>query len=585
MNKVNIKINSRHLQVDEGTTIYEAAQEIGVTIPTLCYLKNLNKSGACRVCLVEIKGSKNLATSCNYPVYEGLEVLTHSPKAIRGRENSATLLMSNHNKECLSCTRNKNCELQTLTSDLNVREFEYSGSKTPIAFDNKSHGIVRDTSKCVLCGRCVSACEKLQGIGVLNYEGRGFQTKVTPALGLSFKDVNCIQCGQCVIACPVGALTEKESIHDVIALLNDPKKHVVVQTAPAVRAALGEEFGYPIGTRVTGKMVAALRSLGFDKVYDTNFGADLTIMEEGSEFIERFSGNKKLPMITSCSPGWVSYIEFEYPELLGHLSSCKSPHDMLGATLKTYYAKQKNIKPEDIAVVSIMPCIAKKSEIEREQNKVYGMKDVDVVLTTKECAKLIKMMGINFNNLENEKFDQDMFGEYSGAGVIFGSGGGVMEAALRTVKELLENKPLDKIEFEQVRNLKGIKEAAININNQDVKVAVVSGMVHAKKVLEDIKNGKSDYQFIEIMGCPGGCINGGGQPQISSVIKNAKDAPDYISLRSKALYDEDTSCLVRKSHENKQIQALYDNYFEKPGSHLAHEILHTTYSKKEKYKV
>ncbi|MFV0480026.1 MAG: NADH-dependent [FeFe] hydrogenase, group A6 [Anaerorhabdus sp.] len=585
MVKVKVVINSIPVEIEEGMTIFDAAQEIGITIPTLCYLKGINKSGACRVCLVEIEGQRNLVTSCNYPVRDGLVVYTHSQRALEGRKNSVALLMSNHSKECLSCTRNQRCELQTLTSDLNVRRYDFNGSVTPISVDMLSHGIVRDTSKCILCGRCVNTCKKMQGLGILGYEGRGFNTKVGPAMGLSLRDVNCIQCGQCVTACPVAALTEKEAIHEVVSLINDPQKHVIVQTAPAVRAALGEEFGYPIGTRVTGKMVAALRQAGFSKVYDTNFGADLTIMEEGTEFIHRIQEDGALPMITSCSPGWVRYIEFEYPELLDHLSSCKSPHMMLGAALKSHYAKQKGIKTRDIYVVSIMPCTAKKSEIEREENKVNGIKDVDIVLTTKECARMIKMLGIDFNSLADQEFDQDMFGEYSGAGVIFGTGGGVMEAALRTVKELIEHKPLDKIEFEEVRSLDGIKEASIEINGKEVFVAVASGMIHAKKLLEQIKDGTTKYQFIEIMGCPGGCINGGGQPQISSVLKNAKGAPDFRKLRAKALYDEDSNCLVRKSHENKQIQELYSSFFGEPGSHLAHELLHTTYSKKKRFGV
>ncbi len=584
MTLINLKINSIPVQVEEGTTIYEAAQEAGVKIPTLCYLKNLNKSGACRVCLVEIKGVKNLAASCNYPVRSGMEVLTHSQKAIEGRRNSVELLMSNHNKNCLSCSRNQKCELQTLASELNIRENQFDGEYSPATFDDASTGIVRDTSKCVLCGRCINACKKFQGLGILNYEGRGFLTKVGPVFDKSFDDVNCIQCGQCITVCPVGALSEKEEIHKVVQALNNPTKHVIVQTAPAVRAALGEEFGYPIGTRTTGKMAAALRRVGFHRVYDTNFGADLTIMEEGTEFIHRIQENGTLPMITSCSPGWVRYIEFEYPDLLEHLSSCKSPHMMLGAALKSYYAKIKGIDPRDIYVVSIMPCTAKKAEIIRPENKVNGLQDVDTVLTTKECARLIKMYGIDFNNLPDEEFDQDMFGEYSGAGVIFGASGGVMEAALRTVKEVLEKKELNNLDFEEVRGMKGIKESTLSINGSDIHIAVASGMINAKVLLDQIKDGTSKYHFIEIMGCPGGCINGGGQPVISSVLKNARNRKDFRELRAQTLYTEDRGCNVRKSHENKQIQELYEKFFEYPGSHQAHEILHTTYNRKEKFK-
>lgn len=583
MVKVNLIINSIPVQVEEGTTIFEAAQEVGITIPTLCYLKGVTKSGACRVCLVEIEGVRNLATSCNYPVREGLVVYTHSKRALEGRKNSVALIMSNHSKECLSCTRNHHCELQELTSDLNVRRYDFEGVRTTPSFDEVSPGIVRDTTKCILCGRCINICEKEQGLGILNYEGRGFETKVVPVFGKSLHHVNCIQCGQCVSVCPVAALTEKEDIHEVVSLINDPQKHVIVQTAPAVRAALGEVFGYPIGTRVTGKMISALRQVGFNKVYDTNFGADLTIMEEGHEFIKRVQGAGKLPMLTSCSPGWIKYIEFEYPELLDHLSSCKSPHMMLGATLKSYYAKEKGIKPKDIYVVSIMPCTAKKSEIKRSENKVKGLQDVDVVLTTKECARLIKMFGIDFKSLPDGEFDQDMFGEYSGAGVIFGASGGVMEAALRTVKETLENKPLEELDFKQVRGMNGIKEATIDVRGMKINVAVCSGMKNAEVLMEEIKTGSSKYHFIEVMGCPGGCINGGGQPSISAVLKNAKGAPDFRVLRAKALYQEDESSVIRKSHENKQIQNLYKNFFKEPGSHLAHELLHTTYSKKTKF--
>lgn len=444
MSKIKMKINNREVEAYEGQTVLEAAKNNGIHIPTLCYLKDVTGTGACRVCQVEIEGARTLCAACVYPVREGLVVKTNSQRALDARRRVVELIVSNHSKDCLSCIRNTNCELQRLCQELGVREDAFAGEKSSPTFDEVSPGIVRDTSKCVLCGRCVETCIKHQGLGILGFMNRGFKTKVGPVYDKSFADVNCMQCGQCINVCPVGALHEKEEVHDVIAALNDPTKHVIVQTAPAVRASLGEEFGMPIGTRVTGKMVHALKLMGFDKVYDTNFGADLTIMEEGHEFISRIQNNGVLPMITSCSPGWVNYIEHEYPELLDHLSSCKSPHMMLGAMLKSYYAKENNIDPKDIYVVSIMPCVAKKGEKEREENLTDGLKDVDSVLTTRELGKLIKMFGINFKDLKDEDFDQDMFGEYTGAGVIFGASGGVMEAALRTVVDVLTKKDLTK---------------------------------------------------------------------------------------------------------------------------------------------
>ena len=558
MAKVNIKINNIPIQVEEGVSILEAARTVGIKIPTLCYLKGITKSGACRVCLVEVKNAKALAASCVYPVYEGLEVYTHSKKAIEGRRNSVELIMSNHNKNCLSCVRNQNCELQTLCQELGVRDNKYDGEYTPSTYDEVAPGIVRDTSKCVLCGRCIDTCKKVQGLGILGFENRGFKTIVGPVFNSSFADVNCMQCGQCIINCPVGALSEKENIHDVVNALNDPTKHVVVQTAPAVRASLAEEFGYPIGTRITGKMVAGLKRVGFDKVYDTNFGADLTIMEEGTEFIQRFTNGGTLPLITSCSPGWVKYLEYEYPDLIPNVSSCKSPHMMLGAILKSYYAQRNNIDPKDIYVVSIMPCTAKKAEAVKPENVKNGVQDVDAVLTTRECGRLLKLYGIDLNDLEDEQFDQDLFGEYSGAAVIFGVTGGVMEAALRTVKEVLEKKPLEDVNFEVVRGMKGVKEATLDVAGHKVNIAVTSSMTYAKPLLDEIREGKSKYHFIEIMGCPGGCVNGGGQSLVSARLKN--DNVDYKTLRANALYEEDIIMENRKSHENKQIQDLYKKF-------------------------
>ncbi|MBQ6451363.1 MAG: (2Fe-2S)-binding protein [Solobacterium sp.] len=585
MATVNLKINGIDITAEAGQTILEAARANGIYIPTLCYLKGITKSGACRVCLVEVKRGRTLLSACTTPVSEGMEVFTNSERALKGRRNSVELIMSNHNKNCLSCKRNQNCELQTLCEELGIRENKFEGEHTKPSYDDFSTGIVRDTSKCVLCGRCIDTCKKVQGLGILGFENRGFKTIVAPIFNQSFNNVNCMQCGQCVINCPVGALTEKENITDVVQALNDPNKTVIVQTAPAVRASLGEEFGMPIGSRVTGKMAAALRRCGFDRVYDTNFGADLTIMEEGNELLERLQHGGTLPMFTSCSPGWIRFIEFEYPELLPHLSSSKSPHMMLGAMVKSYWAERHNIDPKDIYVVSIMPCIAKKAEIVRPECNTSGYQDVDAVLTTREAARLIKLYGIDFEELPDEDFDADLFGEYTGAGVIFGASGGVMEAALRTVKQQLEGKKLEKVDFEACRGMEGVKEAEIDIAGNKLWIAITSSMTAAKPLLEEVKNGTSKYTFIEVMGCPGGCINGGGQSIVPSRIKNGKLGMGYRNLRMKALYDEDQIKEVRVSSDNTQIQELYQNYLEKPGSELAEKLLHTSYSPKERFKV
>ncbi|MBR2824768.1 MAG: [Solobacterium sp.] len=585
MASVHLKINNKEIVAEQGQTILQAAIDNGIYIPTLCYLKDICRSGACRVCLVEVKNARTLLSSCTTPVAEGMEVFTNSERALRGRKNSVELIMSNHNKNCLSCKRNQHCELQRLCEELGIRDNHYEGEYTESTFEDFSYGIVRDTSKCVLCGRCIETCKKVQGLGILGFENRGFNTIVGPLYNMSFANVDCMQCGQCVINCPVGALTEKEHINDVVAALNDPTKTVIVQTAPAVRASLGEEFGMPIGSRVTGKMVTALKRIGFDRVYDTNFGADLTIMEEGNELLSRLTNNGTLPMFTSCSPGWVRYIEYEYPELLPHLSSAKSPHMMLGSMLKSYWAKQHNVDPKDIYVVSIMPCIAKKSEIERDECNTTGLKDVDAVLTTRECGRLIKMNGIEFTELEDSHFDEDLFGDYTGAGVIFGASGGVMEAALRTVKQKLDGKKLEKVDFEACRGMQGVKEAEIDLNGTKIWIAIASSMTATKPLLEEVKNGTSKYTFIEIMGCPGGCINGGGQSIVSSRIKNGKLGYGYKELRMKALYDEDELCEIRVSSENPQIQDLYKNYLGEPGSELAEELLHTSYSPKERFNI
>ena len=581
MSKINMTINNRKVEAYEGQTILEVAKNNGIHIPTLCYLKDYTGTGACRVCQVEVEGAKTLCAACVYPVREGLVVKTNSKRALDARRRVIELIVSNHSKDCLSCIRNTNCELQKLCQELGVREDAFEGEKTTPTFDIVSPGVVRNTSKCILCGRCIAACKKHQGLGILGYMNRGFKTKVGPVYDKSLADVDCMQCGQCINVCPVGALHEKEEVHDVIDALNDPNKYVVVQTAPAVRAALGEEFGMPIGTRVTGKMVHALKLVGFDKVYDTNFGADLTIMEEGYEFLDRLSHDGVLPMITSCSPGWINYAEHEFPDLLDHLSTCKSPHMMLGAMIKSYFAKINNLDPKNIYVVSIMPCTAKKGEKIRPENKVDQLQDVDAVLTTRELAKLIKMFGINFKDLKGDDFDQDLFGEYTGAGVIFGASGGVMEAALRTVVDVVTGEDLNQIEYHQVRGEVGLKEASLQIGDQTINVAVVHSMAMAKPLLEDIRNGTSKYHFIEIMGCPGGCVNGGGQPYINALTRNS--GFDYKSARAKALYDEDIHLPVRKSHKNSQIQKLYKDFLGKPNSEKAHHLLHTKYTKKDKY--
>ncbi len=582
MSKIKLKINKREVEAYPGQTILEVARENHIHIPTLCYLKDLTGVGACRVCQVELKGTGKLVASCVYPVTEGMEVLTNSKDSLEARKNVLELIVSNHSKDCLSCIRNTNCELQRLCQELGVREDAFAGSKTEPTFDDVAPGIVRDTSKCILCGRCIEACSKLQGIGILGYQQRGFKTKVGPVYDKSFADVNCIQCGQCINVCPVGALHEKEDIHYIIEALNNEDKFVMVQTAPAVRASLGEEFGYDIGTRVTGKMVAALKLMGFDRVYDVNFGADLTIMEEATEFIGRLQNNGKLPLITSCSPGWINYVEREYPDLLDYVSTCKSPQQMLGAMLKSRFAQANDIDPEKIVTVSIMPCIAKKGEAQREGSSVDGIVDIDHVITTRELGKLIKMYGINFRGLENEQFDQDLFGEYSGAAVIFGASGGVMEAALRTAKDVLDEGDFEDIDYRMIRGAGGLKEATVRVGGIDLNVAVAHSMKLAKPLLEDIKNGTSKYHFIEIMGCPAGCINGGGQSYVPASIRNSSF--DYVAARARALYDEDIEMPVRKSHLNTQVQDLYRDFLGEPNSEKAHHYLHTHYSKKPRFK-
>ena len=586
MAKVNIKIEGIPYQVEEGLTILEAAKQCGYEIPSLCAFNHGECSqGSCRVCLVEATGARGLVASCVYPVNEGMEITISSPKATAARRASVELLLSNHNVNCQQCDKNGACELLHVAKITGAREGMFTGSKTPVTVDQLSPSIIRDTSKCILCGRCVARCKNAHGNGILGFENRGFNTIVAPAENRSFTESPCILCGQCVSVCPTGALSEKSEI-DKIDDAKKAGKFIVVQTAPAVRAALGEEFGMKIGTAVTGKMVAALKRLGFDKVYDTNFAADLTIMEEATELLGRIKNGGTLPMITSCSPGWVNYAEYFYGDLLPHLSSCKSPHEMFGAIVKSYYAEKNNIDPENIFVVSIMPCTAKKFEKEREQLITNGLKDVDCVLTTRELAKLIKRSGINFTKLPDEEFDADLLGDYTGAGVIFGVTGGVMEAALRTAYYTLTGKEHDLIKFEQVRGFDGIKEASLDINGMTVNVAVAHGMKNAKVLLEEIKAGTSKYHFIEIMGCPGGCVAGGGQPFVKPCFLPNEDdniLDTYKEKRAAALYSEDERQTVRQSHNNVQIQQLYKDYLGEPNSHKAHELLHTSYVARERF--
>lgn len=581
MAKINIKIEGVPYQVEQGLTILEAAKACGYEIPSLCaYNHGECSRGSCRVCLVEATGARGLVASCVYPVAEGMEITISSPKATAARRSSVELLLSNHNRNCQECDKNGKCELLHVAVLTGAREGIYGGEQTPVTVDAITPSIKRDTSKCVLCGRCIERCKNAHGLSVLGFEKRGFKTIVAPAENRSFADSPCILCGQCVSVCPTGALMEVSEIDKVDAAFK-AGKYVVVQTAPAVRAALGEEFDMPIGTLVTGKMVAALRRLGFKKVFDTNFGADLTIMEEATELLTRVREGGTLPMITSCSPGWINYAEYYYPELLDHLSSCKSPHEMFGAILKTYYAEQNDIKPEDIFVVSVMPCTAKKFEKNREELQVNGLKDVDAVLTTRELGKMIKRAGILFNRLPDEEFDNDIVGEYTGAGVIFGATGGVMEAALRTAAYVLNGEELEHVELEDVRGMAGIKEATYTLGGMDVKVAVASGMKNAKVLLEQIKAGTSPYHFIEIMGCPGGCVAGGGQPYVKPCFlpNEADDILDtFRDKRAAALYQEDEGKQIRVSHKNEQVLKLYDEFLGSPNSHLAHELLHTTYN-------
>ncbi|TYQ16464.1 UNVERIFIED_CONTAM: NAD(P)-dependent iron-only hydrogenase catalytic subunit [Acetivibrio alkalicellulosi] len=579
MEMVNITIDSRKLQVPANYTILEAAREANIAIPTLCFLKEINEIGACRMCVVEVKGARSLQAACVYPVSEGLEIYTQSPSVREARKVTLELILSNHDKKCLTCVRSRNCELQRLAEDLNIKDIRFEGESYDYSLDELSPSIVRDPNKCVLCRRCVSMCKNVQTVSVIDTNERGFKTIVSSAFNKSLNEVPCVMCGQCINVCPVGALREKDGTEMVWDALANPDLHVVVQTAPAVRVALGEEFGMPIGSRVTSNMVASLRRLGFDKVFDTDTAADLTIMEEGTELINRIKNGGKLPLITSCSPGWIKFCEHNYPEFLDNLSSCKSPHEMFGAVLKSYYAEKMGIDPSKVFVVSIMPCTAKKFEAQRPEMAATGHPDVDVVLTTRELAKMIKEAGIDFKDLPQRQFDDPM-GEATGAAVIFGATGGVMEAALRTVAEVLSGESIENVEYNQVRGVEGIKEATIEVAGLTLKAAVAHGLGNARKLLDRIKAGEAEYHFIEIMACPGGCVNGGGQPIQPS------DVRSWIDLRTeraKAIYEEDRDLPIRKSHENPKIKALYSEFLGEPGGHKAHKLLHTHYKQRENY--
>lgn len=577
---VNLKIDNIPVSVPAGTTVLEAARNAGIKIPSLCFLKDINEIGACRICVVEVKGAKSLVASCVYPVSEGMEVFTNTEKVRHSRQLTLELILSNHRMDCLTCSRSGRCELQDLARDLGIDAVRYAADNLPPQIEDSAPHLIRDNSKCVLCRRCTAVCRKSQEVGVIGCNDRGFATHVGCAFDRDLNEVDCVSCGQCIVACPTGALQEKDDTARVWAALNDPTKHVVVGPAPSIRVTLGECFGMPIGTNVEGKMVTALRRLGFDKVFDVDNAADFTIMEEGTEFLHRLQNGGTLPLITSCSPGWIRFCEQHYPEMVPNLSSCKSPQQMFGTLVKTYYAEKMGINPRDIFVVSIMPCTAKKYEVRREEMRQHGWLPVDVSLTTRELGRMITRAGLLFQNLPDGEFDE-MLGVSTGAATIFGASGGVMEAALRTVVEIVTKGEMKPLEFTEVRGMTGIKEASYDLPGKTVRVCVASGLANAKKVLDGVKSGEMQYDFIEIMACPGGCINGGGQPIQHADVRNWTDVR---SLRARALYTQDAGMTYRRSHENPIVQQVYREYLGEPGGHRAHELLHTIYIPQKRYR-
>ena len=580
MEMVNIKINNMPLSVPKGISILEAARMAGIEIPTLCYLKKINEIGACRICMVEVKGARSLVTACVYPVNEGMEIFTNTERVRKSRKMTLELILSTHDRKCLSCVRSGTCELQQLCKEFGVDdEGRFDGANPVHEYDDSAIHMIRDNGKCILCRRCVAACQA-QHISVIGANARGFDTHIGSAFERPLDSVACVSCGQCIVNCPTGAIYEKDDTAKVLEAINDPEKFVVVHTAPSIRVTLGECFGMHIGTNVQGKMVAALRRLGFDKVFDTDFGADLTIVEEANEFLGRVQNGGVLPMITSCSPGWIKYCEHYYPDMLDHLSTCKSPQQMSGAIIKTWYAEKMGIDPKDIVVVGIMPCTAKKFETKRDDQAASGYPDVDYSLTTRELGRMIESAGIYFKHLPDKEFDNPL-GDSTGAAVIFGATGGVMEAALRTAVEKLSGEELKSLDFTEVRGTDGIKEASYTVNGMEVKVCVVSGLANANTIMEKVKNGTADYHFIEIMGCPGGCVNGGGQPIQHAVVRNFVD---LRARRAAALYEADKDMPLRKSHESEAVKRLYAEFLGEPGSHKAHEVLHTSYVARPKYK-